>query len=153
MSIFYGADEYLKELQKKYEHDFEIAQLTGVLPDQVESDAAAATNGGGDKMLKVEKNDANRSLKTGRLYPTPNKPDPMPQELAFLFTKITPEQMMYMWNVLTVIFVSQCLMVIGYAILLPLFPSQRLAKIYYSPLCGLLFFALGGVHLGAQPPS
>lgn len=25
----------------------------------------------------------------------------MPQNLAFLFTKITPEQMMYMWNVLT----------------------------------------------------
>merc|ERR1719346_53048 len=132
MSIFYGADEYLKELQKKYEHDFEIAQLTGVLPDQVESDSAAATNGGGDKMLKVEKNDANRSLKTGRLYPTPNKPDPMPQELAFLFTKITPEQMMYMWNVLTVIFVTQCLMVIGYAALLRFFPD-------YWWTCTLIF--------------
>ena len=42
-----------------------------------------------------------RSLKTNRLFPTANKPDPMPQNLAFLFTKITPEQMMYMWNVLT----------------------------------------------------
>ena len=54
-----------------------------------------------DKMLKVEKNNENRSLKTNRLFPTANKPDPMPQNLAFLFTKITPEQMIYMWNVLT----------------------------------------------------
>ena len=45
-----------------------------------------------DKMLKVEKDSANRSLKTNRLFPTANKPDPMPQNLAFLFTKITPEQ-------------------------------------------------------------
>lgn len=44
-----------------------------------------------DKMLKVEKNNENRSLKTNRLFPTANKPDPMPQNLAFLFTKITPE--------------------------------------------------------------
>ena len=39
---------------------------------------------------------AKRSLKTNRLFPTANKPDPMPQNLAFLFTKITPEQMMYL---------------------------------------------------------
>merc|ERR1719373_887272 len=31
----------------------------------------------------------------------------MPQHLAFLFTKITPEQMMYMWRILTLIFVSE----------------------------------------------
>jgi hypothetical protein len=43
----------------------------------------------------VEKNDQNRSLKTGRLFPIPNKPDPMPPNLAFLFTKITPEQMVF----------------------------------------------------------
>ena len=41
-------------------------------------------------MLSVQKNNENRSLKTNRLFPTPNKPDPMPQNLAFLFTKITP---------------------------------------------------------------
>ena len=45
-------------------------------------------------MLKVEKDNENRSLKTKRLFPTANKPDPMPQNLAFLFTKITPEP----WN-------------------------------------------------------
>ena len=43
-------------------------------------------------MLSVQKNDENRSLKTNRLFPTPNKPDPMPQNLAFLFTKITPDR-------------------------------------------------------------
>ena len=43
-------------------------------------------------MLSVQKNAENRSLKTNRLFPTPNKPDPMPQNLAFLFTKITPDR-------------------------------------------------------------
>ena len=47
-------------------------------------------------MLSVQKNNENRSLKTNRLFPTPNKPDPMPQNLAFLFTKITPD-----WDIKT----------------------------------------------------
>ena len=85
-----------------------------------------------DKMLKVEKNNENRSLKTNRLFPTANKPDPMPQNLAFLFTKITPEQMIYMWNVLTAIFVTQVLMVIGYCAALATFPQ-------YWWTCTLLF--------------
>merc|ERR1712083_391109 len=38
-------------------------------------------------------------------------------------TKITPEQMMYMWNVLTIIFVSQCLMVLAYCGALACFPD------------------------------
>ena len=29
-----------------------------------------------EKMLKIDKNSANRSHKTGRLFPTPNKPGP-----------------------------------------------------------------------------
>ncbi|CAE7244169.1 AMT1-1 [Symbiodinium pilosum] len=75
-------------------------------------------------MLAVEKNNENRSLKTNRLFPTPNKPDPMPQNLAFLFTKITPEQMIYMqWNVLTAIFVSQVFMVVAYCGALACFPD------------------------------
>ena len=47
-------------------------------------------------LCRVWLNGLCRSLKTNRLFPTPNKPDPMPQNLAFLFTKITPEQMIYM---------------------------------------------------------
>ncbi|CAJ1364776.1 unnamed protein product [Effrenium voratum] len=97
--------------KKKYAHDHEIAALKNLLP--------------GDN---VEKNSENRSLKTNRLFPTANKPDPMPQNLAFLFTKITPEQMMYfgwhMWNVLTAIFVSQVLMVCAYCAALATFPEH-----------------------------
>ena len=90
-SIFYGADEYLEELKKKYAHDHEIAALKNALPGEGDPNAAGVA-ASQDKMLKVEKDSANRSLKTNRLFPTANKPDPMPQNLAFLFTKITPEQ-------------------------------------------------------------
>ncbi|CAE7403165.1 unnamed protein product [Symbiodinium natans] len=52
----------------------------------------------------------------------------MPQELAFLFTKIlvkiTPEQMIYMWNVLTFIFCLQCLMIISCCAALAVFPEH-----------------------------
>ncbi|CAE7552207.1 unnamed protein product [Symbiodinium sp. CCMP2456] len=102
-SIFYGADEYLEELKKKYEHLLEVLFL-GSLGSRVLG--VAQSN---DKMLSVQKNDENRSLKTNRLFPTPNKPDPMPQNLA--------------WNVLTAIFFTQVLMVIGYCAALATFPD------------------------------
>eukprot|EP00439_Symbiodinium_sp_Y106_P028854 s1635_g3.t1 len=116
------ADEYLEELKKKYEHDHEIAALKNALPGEGDPNAAGVAQSS-DKMLSVQKNNENRSLKTNRLFPTPNKPDPMPQNLAFLFTKITPEQMIYMWNVLTAIFFTQVLMVIGYCGALACFPD------------------------------
>ena len=80
----------LEELKKKYEHDHEIAALKNALPGEGDPNAAGVAQSN-DKMLSVQKNDENRSLKTNRLFPTPNKPDPMPQNLAFLFTKITPD--------------------------------------------------------------
>mmetsp|Transcript_44236 Transcript_44236/g.96235 ORF Transcript_44236/g.96235 Transcript_44236/m.96235 type:complete len:450 (+) Transcript_44236:43-1392(+) len=131
-SLFYGADEYLDELKKKYEHDHEIASLQGILPDQGNQPAATKAPAKEDKMLTIKKNAENRSHLTGRLFPTPNKPDPMPPELAFLFTRISPEQMMYMWNILTLIFVSQCTMVVLYAGALAFFPE-------YWWTCTLMF--------------
>ena len=93
-SIFYGADEYLEELKRKYERDHEIAALKMAQPDEGDPHAPSMAKSK-EKILSVEKNDQNRSLKTGRLFPIPNKPDPMPPNLAVLFTKITPEQMVF----------------------------------------------------------
>ena len=75
----------------QYEHDHEIAALKNALPGEGDPNAAGVAQSS-DKMLSVQKNNENRSLKTNRLFPTPNKPDPMPQNLAFLFTKITPDR-------------------------------------------------------------
>lgn len=122
ISVFYGADEYLESLKKKFEHDHEIASMKGILPDAFDTDDGKCSENK-EKMLSVKKNGDNRSLKTGRLFPTPNKPDPMPPELAFLFTKISAEQSMYMWNMLTLIFVAQCLMVLAYCVALAFFPD------------------------------
>merc|ERR1711920_146140 len=130
-SIFYGADEYIDELKKKFEMDHEIGSLKALMPDGADPNQGAAKQSK-DKTLQIEKNDENRSKKTGRLFPTPKKPDPMPADLAFLFTRITPEQMMYMWNIVTLIFCSQCTMVVFYAILLANFPS-------YWWTCTLIF--------------
>jgi len=123
-SIFYGADEYLENLKKKYENDQEIAEIKGLMPDGGDANAPTVKAGKG-KMTQIEKNDEGRSLKTGRLLPVANKPEPMPPDLAFLFTRITPKQMMYMWRILTCIFTLQCLMVAGYAALLHYFPDPK----------------------------
>merc|ERR1719450_1514401 len=57
------------------------------MPDGGDPNAKGKGKETGDKMMQIAKNDANRSKKTGRLIPVPKKPDPMPPELAFLFTK------------------------------------------------------------------
>jgi len=38
-SVFYGADEYLEELKKKYAHDHEIAALKNALPGDADPNA------------------------------------------------------------------------------------------------------------------
>ena len=55
-----------QELKKKYERDHEIAALKNALPGEADPNASAVGESK-DKMLKVEKNDENRSLKTNRL--------------------------------------------------------------------------------------
>ena len=64
--------------RKKYEKDHEIAALKMAQPDEGDPHAPAM-KASKEKILMTEKNDQNRSLKTGRLFPVPNKPDPMPQ--------------------------------------------------------------------------
>jgi len=118
ISIFYGADEYLEQLAKKYEQYDELATLLQAAPDakHVDDEGAksAARKDGAGAMLKLEVDENKRSKKTKRAIPTPNIPEPMPPELAFMFTKISPEQKMYMWNIYTLIFVLECLDVVLY---------------------------------------
>ncbi|CAE7543069.1 unnamed protein product, partial [Symbiodinium pilosum] len=49
-SIFYGADEYLEELKRKYETDHEIAALKNALPGEGDPNAAGVAPSN-DKML------------------------------------------------------------------------------------------------------
>merc|ERR1711988_327691 len=68
----------------------------------------------GEKMLTQQVTNENRSHKTGRLFPTANKPDfKKHSELAFLFTKLTAEQCQYMWNFLTMLFVMELVMILA----------------------------------------
>ncbi|CAK9045923.1 Uncharacterized protein SCF082_LOCUS25916 [Durusdinium trenchii] len=60
-SIFYGADEYLAELQKKYERDHEIAALKLAQPDEGDPHAPSSMAKSKEKILSVEKNDQNRT--------------------------------------------------------------------------------------------
>merc|ERR1719191_2043393 len=91
------------------------------MPDEGDNDAkhAVGTAQKGN-MLSVQKDENGRSHKTQRKHPVSNKPDPMPPELAFVFTKLSQDQIMYMWNFLTMIHLVQWLLIIGYAFSLKL---------------------------------
>ena len=120
-SLFYNADEYMEELKQKMEHDHEIAELMGATPDQAQDPGKDIKSGVG----KIELNDERRSKITGRLFPESNKPDPMPKDLAFMFTKISPEQGMYMWQIVTLIFCTQCAMILLYAFALSQYGEEH----------------------------
>jgi len=134
-SIIYGADEYLEHLSKKYEEYDELAALLQASPDgghdadQAKA-AAAKTDAKVGGMLTLDVDENKRSKKTKRAIPTPNIPEPMPSNLAFMFTKISPEQKMYLWNIYTLIFVSECLDILLYW-----------AMLRYGPAIGLSFGA------------
>eukprot|EP00405_Crypthecodinium_cohnii_P022706 CAMPEP_0206482622 /NCGR_PEP_ID=MMETSP0324_2-20121206/38974_1 /ASSEMBLY_ACC=CAM_ASM_000836 /TAXON_ID=2866 /ORGANISM="Crypthecodinium cohnii, Strain Seligo" /LENGTH=460 /DNA_ID=CAMNT_0053960585 /DNA_START=110 /DNA_END=1492 /DNA_ORIENTATION=- len=126
-SIFYGANEYLETLSKKYEEYDELAELLKVSPDGgADADAFPAAKDDqkegeskkSAKMLSLDVDDDKRSKRTKRSVPTPNVPEPMPSNLAFMFAKITLEQKLYMWNIYTLIFVAEALSIVAYWALL-----------------------------------
>ena len=180
LSMVYGVNEYEEMLRTKMTENSEIAQLKAMSPDQEGPKASAGEAG---SVLKSGTEANGKSKKGKREFPTPNKPDPMPRELEFLFTRISPEQMLYMWNVYTALFCAQCACVLAYCFMLsqdvnwylataafgvPMaalmiqnvyilhdvlhgatFPPYWLAEVHYSLLGWSVFFALGGVGVGA----
>jgi hypothetical protein len=110
-SVFYDANEYMEQLKKRYEVDEEIETLMMCAPD---SDWQSTK--GKDKMLTVEVNEANRSKITGRLFPEPNKPDPMPADLAFFFTKINDDETKYLWRFCVAMFILEWVWIVLYAL-------------------------------------
>ena len=89
LSMVYGVNEYEEMLREKMSQNSEIAQLKALSPDEQGPSASAA-----DGILKSGTEADGKSKKGKREFPTPNKPDPMPRELEFLFTRISPEQML-----------------------------------------------------------
>ena len=88
LSMVYGVNEYEEMLREKMSQNSEIAQLKALSPDEQGPSASA------DGILKSGTEADGKSKKGKREFPTPNKPDPMPRELEFLFTRISPEQML-----------------------------------------------------------
>jgi hypothetical protein len=114
MSAIYGTGGYAATLEAKLAENAEIKELIAAAPDRDGKEVAQPAQNG-NKFTAVETGADGKSVKGKRKFPTPNKPDPMPQELAFLFTRISPEQMMYLWRVYTAVFAGQCLCVLSYA--------------------------------------
>merc|ERR1719327_1000493 len=152
--MLYAADDYFDQLKQRYDHDHEIASLIASSPDAEHTDHKGKA--GEDKMTSVQVTDEKRSETTGRLWPESNKPDPMPPHLAFMFTRISPEQMMYMWNVYTAIFFGQCSCVVAYMLLLkfgcPWWPATLIMGIPAWQLCIQNVYCLHDVLHGATFP-
>lgn len=130
-SLFYGASEYEELLKVKHEEDHEITALKNAMPDESQ---AGKTGEGQGKVLAMTVNNENRSPVTGRLFPTPKKPDPMPDHLAFFFAKVTAEQMMYQWNFMVMVFCIEILLILGYCGLLAMGVNYWVATIPFLAL-------------------
>jgi len=105
-SMFYGADEYLKELKEKM-----VKEVNGI--EMLDFGSGKPVTTGADKMLVHAVNSENRSERTGRLFPTANKPEGKQHaNLAFLFAKLNEDMCQYMWSVLCFIFLLELVMII-----------------------------------------
>jgi len=119
LSALYESDDYYSRMmEEKLAQNDEIRELIAAQPDLQGKEKAAPLQEGAKTMLAVHTETDGKSKKGKRAFPTPNKPDPMPEELAFLFTRISPEQMMYMWRIYTLIFTAQCSCVVAYCAML-----------------------------------
>ena len=153
LSMVYGVNEYEEMLRTKMTENSEIAQLKAMSPDQEGPKASAGEAG---SVLKSGTEANGKSKKGKREFPTPNKPDPMPRELEFLFTRISPEQMLYMWNVYTALFCAQCACVLAYCFMLSQDVNWYLATAAFGvPMAALMIqnvYILHDVLHGATFP-
>jgi len=161
LSLFYGKDEFVDELKqaeslkavqysakiaKKEAQNTDISDAKSMQPDGAK--APAATGGG---------RGAQRSEKTGRMYPTPNKDEMLKHEsIKFLFTKMTNDNMLYLWEVYTCLFLAQCTWVILYPLVflrfLPYWPATFLFGVPFALLCIQNVYCLHDVIHGASFP-
>lgn len=155
LSMYYGAEAYLEESEKRLRNEFEISAMKEAAPDE-KGPRSSVTLADKTSILAVKTDSHGRGKEGRRAFPTPNKPDPMPDELAFLFTKIAPEQMMYMWNVYTLIFFAQCASVVAYWFMLAIEFDWCLATVLFSiPMAMLMIqnvYILHDVIHGATFP-
>ena len=152
LSMVYGVNEYEEMLRTKMSESSEIAQLKAMSPDE----EGPKASGEAGSVLKSGTEADGKSKKGKREFPTPNKPDPMPRELEFLFTRISPEQMLYMWNVYTALFCAQCASVLAYCFMLSQDVNWYLATAAFSvPMAALMIqnvYILHDVLHGATFP-
>mmetsp|Transcript_8736 Transcript_8736/g.27829 ORF Transcript_8736/g.27829 Transcript_8736/m.27829 type:complete len:489 (+) Transcript_8736:76-1542(+) len=162
LSLFYGKDEYVQQLKaadtkkgeeygakvfKKELRNRDIINAHAQQPDGAKAPAAAAGGGRG----------AEKSAKTGRVYPTPNKDEMMKHEnIVFLFTKMTNDNMIYLWEVCTLQFCLQLTLVVLYPLVflrfLDFWPATLLFGIPMALLCIQSVYCLHDVVHGASFP-
>mmetsp|Transcript_66330 Transcript_66330/g.194093 ORF Transcript_66330/g.194093 Transcript_66330/m.194093 type:complete len:491 (-) Transcript_66330:361-1833(-) len=162
ISMFYGKDEYIEELrmadskkaiaysQKVARKENENGDISGAKAQQPDGAKAPSAGGGGGR-------GAQRSAKTGRMYPTPNKDEMLKHDsIQFLFTKMSNDNMLYLWEVYTLLFVTQCTWVILYPTVflrfLPYWQATLLFGIPFAWLCIQNVYCLHDVIHGASFP-
>jgi len=92
-----------------------------------------------------------------RHKPKPNKPEPCPEDLKFMFERLTPEQVDKLWNMFSAFFALECLWVAT----LPLFYhflSWKLAVgvwggVWVYMMIQNLYFLHDCIHISPFPPK
>merc|ERR1719198_1881812 len=79
------------------------------------------------------KTEERRSEKTGRLYPKPKRAAmDADSSIKFLFTKMTMDQVLHLWDAFTLLFIKQCLWIVVYALVLLRFLPYWYATVIFG---------------------
>jgi hypothetical protein len=93
-----------------------------------------------------------------RHKPKPNKPEPVPKDLEFMFARLTPEQVDKLWNMFTAFFVFQCFYVLSFPVLFYRFLPWKVAVATWGTfwvylMIQNLYFLHDVVHISPFPPK
>merc|ERR1719281_1071540 len=93
-----------------------------------------------------------------RHKPKPNKPEPCPEDLKFMFERLTPEQVDKLWNMFSAFFAIECLWVAAFPLVFYRFLPWKMAvgvwgACWVYMMIQNLYFLHDCIHISPFPPK
>jgi hypothetical protein len=93
-----------------------------------------------------------------RHKPKPNKPEPCPEDLKFMFERLTPEQVDKLWNMFSAFFAIECLWVAAFPLVFYQFLPWKMAvgvwgSVWVYMMIQNLYFLHDCIHISPFPPK
>jgi hypothetical protein len=92
-----------------------------------------------------------------RHKPKPNKPEPCPEDLKFMFERLTPDQVNKLWNMFSAFFALECLWVAAFPLFYHYLPWKMAVGVWgfvwVYMMIQNLYFLHDCIHISPFPPK